>query len=156
MLAPEYGLYSSFVGVFIYCVSCQILSTLYCSLICPYFSSSLRLRMLVLDLLPSCLWRLHLSSGTFKLITQTLVGQTRKLLRPLPSFAGSLYWESVSCELVGLWSSYRTCKFETLYPRLADPLGTSAPAVAGFMTGSAITIVSGQVPGLLGIASRFE
>ena len=30
-----------------------------------------------------------------------------------------------------------------------------APAVSGFMTGSAISIVSGQVPGLLGI-SGFE
>lgn len=31
-----------------------------------------------------------------------------------------------------------------------------APAVSGFMTGSAISIVAGQVPGLFGISSRFE
>ena len=31
-----------------------------------------------------------------------------------------------------------------------------APAVSGFMTGSAINIVSGQVPGLLGISGLFE
>ena len=31
----------------------------------------------------------------------------------------------------------------------------SIPAVSGFMTGSAITIVTGQVPGLLGV-SGFE
>jgi sodium-independent sulfate anion transporter 11 len=31
-----------------------------------------------------------------------------------------------------------------------------APAVSGFMTGSAISIVAGQVPGLFGIAGRFE
>ncbi|CAE6423980.1 unnamed protein product [Rhizoctonia solani] len=31
-----------------------------------------------------------------------------------------------------------------------------APAVSGFMTGSAISIVAGQVPGLFGIASRFD
>ena len=30
------------------------------------------------------------------------------------------------------------------------------PAVAGFMTGSALNIVSGQVPGLLGISGRFD
>ncbi|QRV72682.1 sulfate anion transporter [Ceratobasidium sp. AG-Ba] len=31
-----------------------------------------------------------------------------------------------------------------------------APAVSGFMTGSAISIVAGQVPGLFGISSRFD
>lgn len=31
-----------------------------------------------------------------------------------------------------------------------------APAVSGFMTGSAINIAAGQVPGLLGISNRFE
>lgn len=31
-----------------------------------------------------------------------------------------------------------------------------APAVSGFMTGSAISIAAGQIPGLLGYASRFE
>lgn len=30
------------------------------------------------------------------------------------------------------------------------------PAIAGFMTGSAITIVSSQVPGLFGIQGRFD
>jgi sodium-independent sulfate anion transporter 11 len=30
------------------------------------------------------------------------------------------------------------------------------PAVSGFMTGSAVTIVVGQVPSLLGISSRFN
>jgi sodium-independent sulfate anion transporter 11 len=31
-----------------------------------------------------------------------------------------------------------------------------APAVSGFMTGSAITIAAGQFPSLLGFSSRFE
>lgn len=31
-----------------------------------------------------------------------------------------------------------------------------APAVSGFMTGSAINIVAGQVPGLLGYANKLE
>ena len=31
-----------------------------------------------------------------------------------------------------------------------------APAVSGFMTGSAIAIAAGQTPALLGFASRFE
>lgn len=31
-----------------------------------------------------------------------------------------------------------------------------APAVSGFMTGSAINIVAGQVPGLFGISNLFE
>ena len=30
------------------------------------------------------------------------------------------------------------------------------PAVAGFMTGSALNIVAGQVPGLLGTSARFD
>lgn len=30
------------------------------------------------------------------------------------------------------------------------------PAVAGFMTGSAVTIASSQIPGLFGIQSRFD
>ena len=31
-----------------------------------------------------------------------------------------------------------------------------APAVSGFMTGSAINIATGQIPGLFGISNRFE
>lgn len=42
-------------------------------------------------------------------------------------------------------------------PRLASLLIILlAPAVAGFMTGSAFTIASGQVPALLGISKRFN
>jgi len=32
----------------------------------------------------------------------------------------------------------------------------SAPAIAGFMTGSAISICAGQVPGLMGFSRKFE
>jgi sodium-independent sulfate anion transporter 11 len=117
-LPPQYGLYSSFVGVFIYC----------------FFATSK-----------------DVSIGPVAVMSLEVANVIAR----------------VDAQHKGKWSSPEIattlalfCGFITLGIGLLR-LGwlvefISAPAVAGFMTGSAITIASQQVPGLLGLASLFN
>ncbi|KZV97685.1 sulfate permease [Exidia glandulosa HHB12029] len=111
-LAPEYGLYSSFVGVFVYCdVS-----------IGPVAVMSLETGLIITDI--------------------------------LDKFPGRWEEPQIATTLAFI------CGFIVLGVGLLR-LGwivefIPAPAVSGFMTGSAISIAAGQVPGLFGIASKLN
>ncbi|ESK85900.1 sulfate permease [Moniliophthora roreri MCA 2997] len=112
-LPPEYGLYSSFVGVFIYC----------------FFATSK-----------------DVSIGPVAVMSLTV----SQIIKHVEENHG----EQWSRPLIATTLSF-ICGFIVLGIGLLR-LGwlvefIPAPAVSGFMTGSAISIVAGQVPGLMGI-----
>ncbi|CDZ97673.1 Sulfate/bicarbonate/oxalate exchanger SAT-1 and related transporters (SLC26 family) [Phaffia rhodozyma] len=117
-LSPEYGLYSSFVGVFVY----------------AFFATSK-------DVSIGPVAVMSLETG-------------RIVAEVLASHPGKWAAEDIATCLAFV------CGFIVLGIGLLR-LGwivefIPVPAVAGFMTGSAINIVSGQVPGLFGISSLFN
>ncbi|KAG8979203.1 hypothetical protein FRB94_007116 [Tulasnella sp. JGI-2019a] len=117
-LPPQYGLYSSFVGVFVYC----------------FFATSK-----------------DVSIGPVAVMSLEVATVIAKINEKHPN-----QWSSP--EIATTLALF--CGFITLAIGLLR-IGwivefISAPAVAGFMTGSAITIASQQFPGLLGTASLFN
>ncbi|KAG8964962.1 hypothetical protein FRC03_001113 [Tulasnella sp. 419] len=119
MLTPEYGLYSSFVGVMVYC----------------FFATSK-----------------DVSIGPVAVMSLE-VAQVIKHVHAAhpdndwsnPQIATTL---AFICGFIVLGIGMLRVGWIVEF--------ISAPAVAGFMTGSAITILTGQIPGLMGIASRFD
>ncbi|KAG8898388.1 hypothetical protein FRB99_007458, partial [Tulasnella sp. 403] len=117
-LPPEYGLYSSFVGVFIYC----------------FFATTKDV-----SIGPVAVMSLEVAH-VIKHVNDKHPGQW-----PAPQIATTL---GLFCGFIVLGIGLLRIGWLVEF--------ISAPAVAGFMTGSAITIASQQVPGLLGVASRFD
>ncbi|KAH0830499.1 sulfate permease [Lanmaoa asiatica] len=113
-LAPQYGLYSSFVGVLVYC----------------FFATSK-----------------DVSIGPVAVMSLT----TSQIIAAVDSqFPGKWQASEIATTLAFF------CGFIVLIVGLLR-IGwlvefISAPAVSGFVTGSAINIVTGQVPGLMGIS----
>ncbi|KAF8607694.1 putative sulfate permease [Ceratobasidium sp. AG-I] len=117
-LSPEYGLYASFVGVFIYC----------------FFATSKDV-----SIGPVAVMSLQVANVIKH------VQKTHPNVYTGPEIAVALAFICGFIVLaIGLLRIGRIVEF------------IPAPAVSGFMTGSAISIVSGQVPGLFGISSRFD
>ncbi|KAF8759798.1 Sulfate permease [Rhizoctonia solani] len=117
-LTPEYGLYASFVGVFIYC----FFATSKDVSIGPVAVMSLQVANVIK----------HVQNSHPNLYTG-------------PEIAVALAFICGFIVLgIGLLRIGRIVEF------------IPAPAVSGFMTGSAISIVAGQVPGLFGINGRFD
>ncbi|KAL7412637.1 high affinity sulfate permease [Mrakia frigida] len=117
-LRPEFGLYSSFVGVMIY----SLFATAKDVSIGPVAVMSLETGRIVADVLAS-----HPGQWAPEVISTQLA-----LICGLIVFAIGILRLGWLVEFI------------------------PTPAVAGFMTGSAISIVAGQVPALFGIASRFN
>ncbi|KAG9099965.1 hypothetical protein FS749_016604 [Ceratobasidium sp. UAMH 11750] len=117
-LTPEYGLYASFVGVFIYC----------------FFATSKDV-----SIGPVAVMSLQVANVIKH------VQKTHPNVYTGPEIAVALAFICGFIVLgIGLLRIGRIVEF------------IPAPAVSGFMTGSAISIVSGQVPGLFGISGRFD
>ncbi|KIJ44373.1 hypothetical protein M422DRAFT_60141 [Sphaerobolus stellatus SS14] len=117
-LAPEFGLYSSFVGVFIYC----------------FFATSKDVSIGPVAVM---------SLETGKVVARVLKKHPNKW--PAHYIATTLAF-ICGCIVLGL-GVLRLGWIVEFIP---------APAVSGFMTGSAINIVAGQVPGLFGIAKLLD
>ncbi|KAL1915203.1 uncharacterized protein VTP21DRAFT_7479 [Calcarisporiella thermophila] len=113
-LPPEYGLYSSFVGVFIYC----------------FFATSKDM-----TIGPTAVMSL--------LLSQIIASITSETSAYSPVVIASAYALMVGVICAGL-GLLRLGFIVDFIPN---------PAIAGFMTGSAITIALGQIPKLLGIKS---
>ncbi|KAH7343895.1 sulfate transporter family-domain-containing protein [Rhizoctonia solani] len=117
-LTPEYGLYASFVGVFIYC----------------FFATSKDV-----SIGPVAVMSLQVANVIKH------VQKSHPNLYTGPEIAVALAFICGFIVLgIGLLRIGRIVEF------------IPAPAVSGFMTGSAISIVAGQVPGLFGINGRFD
>ncbi|CEL59450.1 putative sulfate permease C3H7,02 OS=Schizosaccharomyces pombe (strain 972 / ATCC 24843) GN=SPBC3H7.02 PE=3 SV=1 [Rhizoctonia solani AG-1 IB] len=117
-LSPEYGLYASFVGVFVYC----------------FFATSKDV-----SIGPVAVMSLQVAN-VIKHVQNSHPG-----VYTGPEIAVALAFICGIIVLgIGLLRIGRLVEF------------IPAPAVSGFMTGSAISIVAGQVPGLFGIAGRFD
>ncbi|KAF8582670.1 sulfate permease [Ramaria rubella] len=117
-LAPQFGLYSSFVGVFIYC----------------FFATSK-----------------DVSIGPVAVMSLETGNLIARIMKEHPG-----EWDAPTIATTLAF----VCGFIVLGLGLLR-LGwvvefIPAPAVSGFMTGSAINIAAGQVPGLFGIANRFN
>lgn len=117
-LTPEYGLYSSFVGVFIYC----------------FFATSKDV-----SIGPVAVMSLEVAHIINK------INSAHPNQWPAPQIATTV---AFICGFIVLGIGLLRIGWLVEF--------ISAPAVAGFMTGSAITIASSQVPGLLGIAGRLN
>lgn len=135
-LSPEYGLYSSFVGVFIYCVSALAHIGYSRTHLTPYqfFATSKDV-----SIGPVAVMSLQVAN-VIKQVQKTHPG-----VYTGPEIAVALAFICGFIVLgIGLLRIGRIVEF------------IPAPAVSGFMTGSAINIVAGQVPGLFGISGLFE
>ncbi|KAG8999682.1 hypothetical protein FRB94_005985 [Tulasnella sp. JGI-2019a] len=117
-LAPQYGLYSSFVGVFIYC----------------FFATSKDV-----SIGPVAVMSLEVAN----LIARVDAKHPKQWSSPEIATTVALFCGFIVLG-IGLLRLGWIVEF------------ISAPAVAGFMTGSAITIASQQVPGLLGLSTLFN
>ncbi|CAE6378653.1 unnamed protein product [Rhizoctonia solani] len=117
-LAPEYGLYASFVGVSIYC----LFATAKDVSIGPVAVMSLQVAAVIKDVQkshPGVYTGPEIAVGLAFICGMVVLG-------------------------IGLLRIGRIIEF------------IPAPAVSGFMTGSAISIAAGQFPGLFGISSRLD
>ncbi|EJD44033.1 sulfate permease, partial [Auricularia subglabra TFB-10046 SS5] len=117
-LPPEYGLYSSFVGVFVYC----FFATSKDVSIGPVAVMSLEVSIIIKHVMDS-----HPDQWDGPQIATTL------------SFICGFIVLGIGLLRLGWLVEF-----------------IPAPAVSGFMTGSALSIASGQVPGLFGIAKRLD
>ncbi|KAG8872462.1 hypothetical protein FRB97_007623 [Tulasnella sp. 331] len=117
-LAPQYGLYSSFIGVFIYC----------------FFATSKDV-----SIGPVAVMSLEVAT----VIGHVNAKHPNKWAAPEIATTLALFCGFITLA-IGLLRIGWVVEF------------ISAPAVAGFMTGSAITIATQQVPGLLGLSARFN
>lgn len=118
-LSPEYGLYASFVGVFIYC----------------FFATSK-----------------DVSIGPVAVMSLQVGRTIIKVTEKYPQYAkdGPLIGITLSllCGSVALGLGLLRLGFILEFIPI--------PAVMGFMTGSAFSIIVGQVPGLFGISKRLD
>ena len=145
-LDPQYGLYSSFVGVLVYCVSNVIsrnvfqlrraFSSVHHS--CPAFAPQFFATSKDVSIGPVAVMSLTVAQ-IIKHVTDAHPGEWSH-----PQIATTVAFVCGFIVLgIGLLRLGWLVEF------------IPAPAVSGFMTGSALSIVSGQVPGLLGL-SGFE
>lgn len=118
-LAPEYGLYSSFVGVFIYC----------------FFATSK-----------------DVSIGPVAVMSLQVGRTINKVIDAHPEYAdkGPLIAVTLSLLCGGIALGIGLLRLGFILEFI--PI----PAVMGFMTGSAFSIIIGQVPGLFGVAKRLD
>ncbi|CCX32382.1 sulfate transporter family-domain-containing protein [Pyronema domesticum] len=116
-LNPEYGLYSSFIGVFIYC----------------FFATSK-------DVTIGPVAVMSLEVGKVIHHVKEVTGDTYSNAEIATALA---FISGIICLGIGLLR----CGFILEF--------IPAPAVAGFMTGSAFTIATTQIPSLLGISSKY-
>lgn len=118
-LAPEYGLYSSFVGVFIYC----------------FFATSK-----------------DVSIGPVAVMSMQVGRTIVKVTEKYPQYAdqGPLIGITLSLLCGGIAAGLGLLRLGFILEFI--PI----PAVMGFMTGSAFSILAGQLPGLFGIANRLN
>lgn len=132
LLEPQFGLYSAFVGVFIYCVSqkeaCNI----------TWGSSDEYIQFFATSK--------DVSIGPVAVMSITIAEIVRHVTDSHPDV-----WEPHTIATAVAF----ICGFIVLGIGLLR-LGwivefIPTPAVSGFMTGSAINIASGQIPGLMGI-----
>lgn len=118
-LSPEYGLYASFVGVFIYC----------------FFATSK-----------------DVSIGPVAVMSLQVGRTIIKVTEKYPQYAndGPLIGITLSllCGAVALGLGLLRLGFILEFIPI--------PAVMGFMTGSAFSIVVGQIPGLFGVSKRLD
>lgn len=119
-LAPQYGLYSSFIGAFIY----SLFATSKDVCIGPVAVMSLQTAKVIANVLEK------LPSDTE--ITASLIATTLALLCGIIATGVGILRLGFLVELISL------------------------NAVSGFMTGSAINIISGQVPSLMGFSSKLN
>ena len=146
-LDPQYGLYSSFVGVLVYCVSNVIsrnvfqLRRAFSSSVhhsCPAFAPQFFATSKDVSIGPVAVMSLTVAQ-IIKHVTDAHPGEWSH-----PQIATTVAFVCGFIVLgIGLLRLGWLVEF------------IPAPAVSGFMTGSALSIVSGQVPGLLGL-SGFE
>lgn len=120
-LSPEFGLYSSFIGVFIYC----------------FFATSKDV-----SIGPVAVMSLQVSK-VIEHVSKNLSNYNET--RDAPLIASTL---ALLCGSIALGIGLLRLGFILEFIPI--------PAVMGFMTGSAINIVTGQVPGLFGIDKRFD
>ncbi|KAF5135622.1 hypothetical protein DV495_000685 [Geotrichum candidum] len=118
-LAPEYGLYSSFVGVFIYC----------------FFATSK-----------------DVSIGPVAVMSLQVGRTIQKVIEHHPEFTGQgpLIAAALTLLCGGISLGIGLLRLGFILEFI--PI----PAVMGFMTGSAFSIIVGQVPGLFGVAKRLD
>ncbi len=116
-LPPEYGLYSSFIGVFIYC----------------FFATSKDV-----TIGPVAVMSLEVAK-----VIQSTQASNPSLQGPVIATAVAFLCGAIALG-IGLLRLGWIIEF------------IPAPAVAGFMTGSAFTIAAGQVPALMGISKLFN
>lgn len=118
-LPPEYGLYSSFVGVMIYC----------------FFATSK-----------------DVSIGPVAVMSLQVSKVIEHVIARAPQFADNSVQIAVNlailCGCIALGIGLLRLGFILEY--------ISLPAVLGFMTGSAFSIMAGQVPSLMGISKLFD
>ncbi|KAF8514080.1 sulfate transporter family-domain-containing protein, partial [Gautieria morchelliformis] len=117
-LPPQYGLYSSFVGVFIYC----------------FFATSKDVSIGPVAVM---------SLETGKVINRIMAAHPGRW--DAPTIATNL---AFICGFIVLGLGLLRLGWIVEF--------IPAPAVSGFMTGSAINIAAGQVPGLFGISNRLD
>ncbi|KAI5788944.1 sulfate transporter family-domain-containing protein [Peziza echinospora] len=117
-LGPEYGLYTSFVGVFIYC----LFATSKDVTIGPVAVMSLEVAKVIA----------HVKHSTHGQYTNAEIASALALITGIISAGIGFLRIGFILEFI------------------------PAPAVAGFMTGSAFTIATGQIPAMLGINKRFN
>lgn len=117
-LAPEYGLYSSFIGVFIYC----FFATSKDVTIGPVAVMSLEVAKVIA----------HVQERTGDQYTNAQIASALAII----------------CGIISAGIGFLRIGFILEF--------IPAPAVAGFMTGSAFTIATGQLPALLGISKLFN
>ncbi|KAG8886508.1 hypothetical protein FRB97_003019 [Tulasnella sp. 331] len=143
-LPPQYGLYSSFIGVFVYCV---------CALTNPSHVQDTPLIAVLTrsDLLQFFATSKDVSIGPVAVMSLEVATVIAKVDLKDPG-----RWTAPEiATTLALFCGFITLGIGLLRVGWIVEF-ISAPAVAGFMTGSAITIASQQLPGLLGIASRFN
>jgi sodium-independent sulfate anion transporter 11 len=134
-LPTQFGLYSAFVGVFIYCVSCGHAVHFIIVLIphSQFFATSKDV-----SIGPVAVMSLEVS----KIIAAVDKAHPKKWAPQVIATALAFM-----CGFIVLGIGLLRIGFIVEF--------IPAPAVSGFMTGSALNIVAGQVPGLMGI-SGFE
>ena len=135
-LAPQYGLYSAFVGVFIYC----------------FFATSKDVT--IVSLASSCSSAKSMTDHSYSCFqgpVAVMSLQTGKVIAAVQATAGGdMYTAPVIATALAFMCGFIVLAIGLL--RLGFIVEfIPTPAVSGFMTGSAISIIAGQLYSLFGI-----